>query len=88
LILEPLSRLSFFTLFIILLARLYFWPYLLGVFGLRLIVQSITFFLAGKRLNEHGNILPSIIFDFFSPLINISLYLSTFRNRAGKTTWK
>jgi poly-beta-1,6-N-acetyl-D-glucosamine synthase len=88
LMLEPLSRVLFYSLFIFLLSQLYLWPYLVAVFGLRLISQSLTIYFASGRLNEHGIIMASVIFDFFSPLINISLYLSTFRNRAGKTTWK
>jgi hypothetical protein len=88
LILEPLSRVLFYSLFIILICFLYLWPYLLGVFGLRLIIQTVTLSMTGRRLNERGNVVPSVIFDLFSPLINISLYLSTFRNRAGNTKWK
>lgn len=86
--LEPLSRVLFYSLFIYLLASLYLWPYLLGILGLRLMIQMVTFIMISKRLNEPGIYMFSPIYDFFSPLINISLYLSTFRNRAGKTKWK
>jgi hypothetical protein len=85
---EPLSRVLFYALFIFLLASLYLWPYLLGIFGLRLMIQMVTFIMISKRLNEPGIVMFSPLYDFFSPLINISLYLSTFRNRAGKTKWK
>jgi poly-beta-1,6-N-acetyl-D-glucosamine synthase len=88
LILEPLSRVVFYSFFIVLICFLFLWPYLLGIFGLRLITQTIVFSLTGRRLNERGNVVQSVIFDFFSPLINISLYLSTFRNRAINTQWK
>ena len=88
LILEPLSRVTFYGLFIVLISFLFMWPYILGVFGLRLIIQTIIFYLISKKLNEKGNLIQSVIYDFFSPLINISLYLSTFRNRAGNTKWK
>jgi biofilm PGA synthesis N-glycosyltransferase PgaC len=88
LLLEPFSRVLYYSLFIVLLSYLYLWPYLLGIFGLRLIVQSVTLSLVSRRLNEHKVVIPSLIFDLLSPIINISLYLSTFRNRAGKTTWK
>jgi cellulose synthase/poly-beta-1,6-N-acetylglucosamine synthase-like glycosyltransferase len=88
LILEPLSRVIFYALFIVLISFLFMWPYILGVFGLRLIIQIIILYLISKRLNEKDNVIPCIIYDFFSPLINISLYLSTFRNRGGNTKWK
>ncbi len=88
LMLEPLSRVAFYALFIVLASYLFLWPYLLGVFGLRLIIQAVIFYLVSKRLNERGNVIQCIAFDFFSPLINISLYLSTFRNRAATTKWK
>jgi cellulose synthase/poly-beta-1,6-N-acetylglucosamine synthase-like glycosyltransferase len=86
--LEPLSRMVFYTLFIILISSLYLWPYLLGVFGLRLISQLIVFDLARRKLNEKQIIFYSVIFDIFSPLINIALYFGTFRVSESKAKWK
>jgi cellulose synthase/poly-beta-1,6-N-acetylglucosamine synthase-like glycosyltransferase len=84
---EPISRVLFYSSFIILICSLYLWPYLLGLFVVRLIIQTVILSLTGRRLNELGNVIPSVIFDLFSPLINISIYLSTFRKR-GDTKWK
>jgi biofilm PGA synthesis N-glycosyltransferase PgaC len=88
LILEPLSRIIFYTLAIILVSFLYLWPYVLAIFGLRLIAQITVIYLIQKILNE-PKILPySLIFDTFSPLINSALYFTTQRNRPGKNSWK
>jgi poly-beta-1,6-N-acetyl-D-glucosamine synthase len=88
LILEPLTRLLFYALFITLLINLYLWPWLLGVFVTRLICQATVFHLNSRKLEEPGITFPAIIFDFASPLLNLSLYLSTFRSGAGRTSWK
>jgi poly-beta-1,6-N-acetyl-D-glucosamine synthase len=86
--LEPFSRVLFYTLFIILLSFLFFWPYVLGVFGLRLIVQITVFKLISGKLNEKRILPDSVIFDIFSPLINIALYIGTFRLTGSKAKWK
>ena len=87
LITEPVSRMLFILSFIVLLCMLIYWPYVLGVFGLRLIIQIIVFYKGSRKLNEHKLLFYSIIFDIFSPLVYFILYLSNLRNRAG-TTWK
>jgi len=85
---EPLSRLIFYTSFIILLSYTFHWPWVLAIFGLRLIVQLIIFILIPKKLNEQGMTVYSLFFDIFSPLINMAVYLSNFRSRPVKTRWK
>jgi poly-beta-1,6-N-acetyl-D-glucosamine synthase len=86
--LEPLSRIVFYTLFILLVSFLYLWPYAISVFGLRLITQVIVLVLTQIKLNEQKLLLNSLIFDIFSPIINSALYFSTFQNRSGRITWK
>lgn len=88
LFLEPFSRVVFYSLFTVLVSLLYMWPYMLSVFGLRLIVQVTVFSLVQKRLNESKILLNSLIFDIFSPLINCALYLTAYKNRRGKNSWK
>jgi cellulose synthase/poly-beta-1,6-N-acetylglucosamine synthase-like glycosyltransferase len=85
---EPVSRVLFYSTFIILLSFAYLWPYLLIVFGLRLITQIIIFSLVGKKLNEPGLVVYSLFFDIFSPLINSIVYLSNFGSKPGKNRWK
>ena len=88
LITEPVTRVLFFTSLTILLCMLLYWPYLLGLFGLRLIIQIIVFYKGSRKLNERKLLFYSIIFDIFSPLVYFILYLSNLRNKAGGTTWK
>jgi hypothetical protein len=88
LLLEPLSRVIFYTLFIVLVSLLYLWPFAVSVLGLRLITQITVFALVQRRLNEGKLLVYSIIFDIFSPVINSALYFSNFSNRPGRSTWK
>jgi cellulose synthase/poly-beta-1,6-N-acetylglucosamine synthase-like glycosyltransferase len=88
LITEPFSRIFFYTLLIILLSRLFLWPFVLSLFTLRMIIQITLLILTRKKLNEQGILLYSIIFDIFSPLINCILYLSNIRSRPRKNRWK
>lgn len=88
LIIEPFTRLLFYILFAVIVSALYLWPYAIGVFGLRLIVQLVVLILAQKRFNEKDLIIFSLFFDIFSPAINSTLYFSSLRNRTGRTTWK
>lgn len=85
---EPLSRMIFYISFIILLTRLFLWQYTVAVFGLRLILVLLVYYLNSKKFEEKGLIPFAIIFDFISPVINIILYSATFRNRRLPATWK
>jgi glycosyltransferase involved in cell wall biosynthesis len=85
---EPFSRMLFYTLFIIIISLLYLWPYVLGVFVVRLAVQITVFELTRRKLNEKRILLQSVIFDIFSPLINMALYIGTFRVSESKAKWK
>jgi biofilm PGA synthesis N-glycosyltransferase PgaC len=86
--LEPFSRMLFYAMFIIVISSLYLWPYVLGVFGVRLAVQITVFELTQRKLNEKRILLHSLIFDIFSPFINIALYIGTFRVSESKSKWK
>lgn len=88
LITEPVSRLIFYILFVILLSLLFLWPFVLAIFVMRLIVQLTTLFLAKKTLNEKGITGYSLIFDIFSPLINGVVLASNTIRRPGKNQWK
>jgi glycosyltransferase involved in cell wall biosynthesis len=88
LITEPLTRVIFYSALIILLSFNFMWPYLVGVFGVRLIIQVIVFILTGKKLNESGIILSSLFFDIFSPLFYSLIYISTIISKPGKNRWK
>jgi glycosyltransferase involved in cell wall biosynthesis len=88
LITEPVTRLFFYSAFIALLSFTFLWPYVLAVFGIRLLVQIIIFAMVQKKLNEPGLIIYSLFFDIFSPVINGIVYLSNIRIRPGKNRWK
>ncbi|MCU0460982.1 MAG: glycosyltransferase [Bacteroidales bacterium] len=88
LMLEPVSRILFYALFAALMSLLFMWPYLLIIFGLRLISQLFVLTLARKKLNEPGLTGFSLFFDIFSPIINGTILLSNTLRRPGKNQWK
>ncbi len=88
LITEPVSRMLFYLSLIILLSKLFFWQYVMIIFGLRLIIQIVALALGQKKLHEPGVLFYSVIFDIFSPLINGAVYLSNTINRKGNYKWK
>ncbi|MFA5818973.1 MAG: glycosyltransferase [Bacteroidales bacterium] len=85
---EPTTRIFFYSAFIVLLSFTFLWPYVLAVFGIRLLTQIIIFALVQKKLNESGLITYSLFFDIFSPVINSIVYLSNIWSRPGKNRWK
>lgn len=85
---EPLTRVIFYAAVIILLSYSYMWPYVLALFGLRLVSQIFIINSVQKKLNEPGMVIYSLIFDIFSPIINIFVYLGSSRNRSAKNRWK
>jgi cellulose synthase/poly-beta-1,6-N-acetylglucosamine synthase-like glycosyltransferase len=86
--LEPLSRVLFYTAFIILISWLFLWQYVLMIFGLRLISQITIFILGQKKLKEPGLAGFSLIFDIFSPVITGIILLSNTRKRPRQNQWK
>lgn len=88
LMIEPFTRVIFYSSLILLLSFTWLWPFVLAVFVVRLIVQLIVFFLISKKLNESGIILFSLFFDIFSPLFYTSIYISNTISKPGKYRWK
>jgi glycosyltransferase involved in cell wall biosynthesis len=88
LIKEPLSRVLFYASFIVLLAWLFLWPWVLVTFALRMIVQITLFLLIQKKLNEPGMLGYLLFFDIFSPLINSIIFFSNTRSKSGINQWK
>jgi len=88
LISEPLTRIVFYTSFIILLSQLYLWPYVVAIFGIRLLVQIIILNTVRRKLNESGIVIYSLFFDIFSPVINSLVFIASSRNRSVKNRWK
>jgi glycosyltransferase involved in cell wall biosynthesis len=88
LIIEPLSRVLFYSALIILLSFTYLWPLVLGIFGLRLIIQIAVFKTVQKKLNEPDLVGFSLFFDIFSPLITFIISLGNIRSRSDKNKWR
>ena len=88
LLIEPLTRIIFYTTFIILLSYIFLWPWVLGVFMLRLIVQIIVLNLVQHKLNEPRLLIYLLFFDIISPVMNSIIFLSNTRNKPGKGQWK
>jgi glycosyltransferase involved in cell wall biosynthesis len=88
LITESSTRVLFYGLLIGLLSFTFLWPYVLIIFGFRLITEAIVFFLVSRKLNEPGLVFYSLFFDIFSPAINSLVFLGSLRNRSGKNRWK
>jgi poly-beta-1,6-N-acetyl-D-glucosamine synthase len=88
LLFEPGSRILFYISFVILLSSAFMWPYLLVVFGVRLIVQLTILILISKKLNEPGIAPLSLFFDIFSPLIYTAIYISKPGRKSDRNRWK
>ncbi len=85
---EPASRIILYASFTVLLINLYLWPYILTVFGLRLIIQTTVFILISKKLDERGIVPVSLFFDIFSPVIYSVIYISKPGSKSGRNRWK
>ena len=88
LILEPLTRILFYSSFIILLVFLYLWPWVIGIFMIRLTTQITVISLTQKKLNEPGLLGYILFFDIFSPVINSIVFLSNTGSRSDINKWK
>ena len=88
LITEPLTRIIFYSAFVVLLSCNFLLPLALAVFGLRLLTQIIVFALVQKKLKEPGLITYSLFFDIFSPVINSIIFLNATRNISKLNRWR
>ena len=85
---ETFTRTIFYASFVVLLSFTFLWPYILGIFVVRLTIQIITFALIQKKLKESGLVVYSLFFDVLSPVIYTLLFISNRLNRPGKNKWK
>jgi glycosyltransferase involved in cell wall biosynthesis len=88
LLFEPATRVFFYSLFIVLLSYRFLWPYVLALFCVRIITQTIIFVLVQKKLNESGLVIYSLFFDLFSPIVYAIVFFSNLLDRPGKNIWK
>ncbi|MDX9696288.1 MAG: glycosyltransferase [Bacteroidales bacterium] len=74
---EPFSRILFYILFALsLIWYTEYYPYILGVFGLRMILQLIIYKVAINHLKEKYLLLPSLLYDIILPFLGIAFYVS------------
>jgi glycosyltransferase involved in cell wall biosynthesis len=88
LFMEPLSRVIFYASSCFLLFMLYLWPVVAGTLFTLLLLKIVVFRMAAKTFNEKGLLLPSLLFDIISPIINTLLYFTKFGNKAGNKAWR
>jgi glycosyltransferase involved in cell wall biosynthesis len=85
---ELLTRIIFYAALVLLLSLSILWPFVLGVFSLRLITQIVVFALVQKKLNEPGLLKYSIFFDIFSPVINSLVFIGSKKKRSVINKWQ
>ena len=85
--LEPFSRLTAWTSFIILMIICPLWQYILLMFLLRMIVFISVIGLALKKFNEPGLLKHSVLFDFFMPFVHFYIFLLN-RISSNNSKWK
>ena len=84
---EPFSRVLFYVSFAVLISGLFLWPYVLGLFAVRIIVLHLVFFHNSRRFNEPGLLPCLLLFDILSPVINALFYIGSQRDKSAKTIW-
>ena len=83
LLLEPLSRLLFYALFIVLLVlKVNLWM-VLGTFTARLIIQLLIINFTMRNLNERYLLLSSLLYDILLPFFYLGIFISNLFNPRG-----
>ncbi len=88
LFLEPLSRMSYYGLLIVLLIMLASWPVVLFVALTRLVMRAVILKKAAATFNEPDLWFISLFFDILAPMVTAFLYVTTIRKGKGRETWK
>jgi biofilm PGA synthesis N-glycosyltransferase PgaC len=88
LIIEPVTRVLFYSALITLLCLRFEWIWIASVFAIRLFTQYAVYYRTGKKLNESGLLPYLLFFDIFSPLLNGILFLSNSGSKTGKNRWR
>ncbi len=85
---EIVSRLLFYTIFVISLIFNNLWMLVLPAFGLRFLWQHIIFFKTGKTFKEKDLVYFTILFDIFTPLLNIGIVVGKlFTSKKNRYKW-
>lgn len=86
--LEPLSRVLFYSLFVLLMIYSPAWQLTLILFGIVSVVKAVITTQAQKSLKEEDLLLFSPLFDIVSPFINALFLLKARRSRYRYYEWK
>jgi len=84
---EPVSRILFYVIFIVLVSLGYLWPFVTAIFVIRLALQVTVYILNQKKFNEPGIISWLLLFDIFSPLVNSIFFAANLGRGARKSRW-
>lgn len=85
--LEILSRLLFYSLFILSLCLSPFWIYILIIFGIRFFTQFFVFFHSMRHFKALDALVLAFMLDILWPMINATAWLPT-RFSRKKRRWK
>lgn len=80
------SQFLFWILFIILLILQTYWPLILVIFGLRLLIQYVVFYKSAKKLDELDLVWLVPVFDFFLVFLQFGLFGSNLISKPSN--WK
>ncbi len=86
--LELLTRVLFYTAFVVLICFRIDWILISAVFAARLLTQLSIFHIAQKKLNEPGLKPYLLLFDIVSPFLNGILFISNTGKKSGKNKWR
>jgi biofilm PGA synthesis N-glycosyltransferase PgaC len=85
--LEPVSRMIFYILSPVLLCNNYFLTPVIIIFVVRMVAMVTILSIAYKKLKEAGLPVWSIIFDIFSPFINMIFFIAAVGSKSRKNKW-
>lgn len=85
--LEPLSRILFYFLTIILIVKTNWLIIVCSLFLIRMLLFIVNLKIISKKLNEQGLIILGMFFDIFFPILNFLIYFSGLFS-TNKKRWK
>lgn len=81
-----ISQFLFWTLFIVLIISQTFWPAVMVIFTIRLLIQYVVFYKSAKRLDELDLVWLVPVFDFFLVFLQFGIFCSNIISKPAN--WK
>lgn len=88
LIIEPLSRVSYYGLLTALLIMMVSWPVVATIAAGRIVMRTVILRKAATTFNEPRLWFFSLFFDILAPFVSAFLYLTSRGRGKGRETWK